>query len=360
MNKGKWLLAVAALLLASQAVAQSTEQQRAAEARERELAREQMAEDEVELAERMREAEERLAAAAAEVAELSAERLGRAGDIEKRIRLEFSDKPRIGVTVKSQGETPVEGVEIIGVTPGSAGEKAGLRTGDMITAVNDVSLAADSPAAASKRLMQFMEDVEKGQTIEVEYLRDGKTGRVEVEPRPVSPEAWAFAMRPGVGMVPGPGIAPKVPREFAFIGQPWRGAWGNMELVELSEGLGRYFGTDEGLLVVSAPITNAFRLEDGDVILSIDGREPSSVNHCMRILGSYEPGEKLVLDIMRDKQRSTIEVEVPDDRSSRLLPGQPPARPFEPPPLPSLPALAPSPVPQPAVGSPQPANRTRT
>ena len=59
--------------------------------------------------------------------------------------------------------------------------------------------------------------------------------------------------------------------------------------------------------------------KEGDVILKIDGRKPSSVNHCMRILGSYQPGEKLVLNIMRDKQQETIEIEVPDDRTSQLF-----------------------------------------
>ena len=91
-----------------------------------------------------------------------------------------------------------------------------------------------------------------------------------------------------------------------------------MEVVELTEGLGRYFGTDSGLLVISAPESNAFKLQEGDVIQSIDGRAPTSVNHCMRILGSYQPGEKLVLNIMRDKRRQTIEIEIPDDRTSRL------------------------------------------
>ena len=62
-----------------------------------------------------------------------------------------------------------------------------------------------------------------------------------------------------------------------------------------------------------------FQLQEGDVILSIDGREPNSVNHCMRILSSYQPGEKLVFNIMRDKRRDTIEVEIPDDRTSMLF-----------------------------------------
>ncbi len=93
-----------------------------------------------------------------------------------------------------------------------------------------------------------------------------------------------------------------------------------MELVELNAGLGQYFGTDEGLLVVSAPESTSLQLEDGDVIQKIDGREPTSVRHALRILGSYQAGESLKLEIMRNKKRRTLDVEIPDDLSSGLPP----------------------------------------
>ena len=95
---------------------------------------------------------------------------------------------------------------------------------------------------------------------------------------------------------------------------PWAGsAWGELELVELNEGLGRYFGTDKGLLVVNAPESDAFELQDGDVIQSIDGREPKDARHAMRILSSYQAGEGLKLGIMRDKKKRTLDIEVPAD-----------------------------------------------
>jgi hypothetical protein len=73
------------------------------------------------------------------------------------------------------------------------------------------------------------------------------------------------------------------------------------------------------------------------VIQKIDGRTPSSVRHAMRILGSYQAGEKLTLDIMRDKKRRSLDVEIPDDRSSMLLPGMAPeARPAAAPVVPRL------------------------
>ena len=241
-----------------------------------------------------------------------------------RFAFEYSDRPRLGVTIEDMGNGgPVEGVTIIGVSPGSAADDAGIRSGDILTSVNGESLSAGSMHDANMILLDFMKGVEEGDTLDIEYLRDGNVAKVNVKPRPV--EASAFAWMPGVGeaqmpKMPEIHVSPEMVEKFKFRFGPWHGTWGNLELVELTEGLGRYFGTDSGLLVISAPKSNDFKLQEGDVIESIDGREPSSVKHCMRILGSYEPGEKVVLNIMRDKKRQTIEVEVPDDRSSWLVP----------------------------------------
>jgi S1-C subfamily serine protease len=109
-------------------------------------------------------------------------------------------------------------------------------------------------------------------------------------------------------------------------------------MVELNEGLGRYFGTDSGLLVISAPGNNDLEIEDGDVIKSIDDREPQSVGHAMRILGSYQAGEELELEIMRDKRRRTLKIRMPEDDRRSFFPAPvPPAAAPAPAPVPSVP-----------------------
>lgn len=328
--KSKYWITVAALLITAPAVAQDTEVP----------ANDESAAADAELAERMREAEQRLEEAARRVAELSTERLGSMRDAYKYAFV-LSDKPRLGVTIGDDGERgPVEGVRVVAVSPNSAAADAGIRAGDVITAVNGEALSARSAEDANSKLLDFMKGVEEGDKVDVDYLRDGKVGRVEVEPRVVEGHAFAWDDDGKVGampQLPGIRVAPEIVERFRFSFGGWRGAWADMELVELTEGLGRYFGTDAGLLVISAPKSNVFKLQEGDVIERIDGREPSSVNHCMRILGSYEPGEKIVLHIMRDRKRQTIEVEMPDDRASRAVPAPPPVRP----------ARAPQPAPPP-------------
>ncbi|MDH5457021.1 MAG: PDZ domain-containing protein, partial [Gammaproteobacteria bacterium] len=270
--------------------------------------------------EKLRMAEAKMAEAAREIAEITKERLPRIAQIEQRFA--FASKPRLGVTIESTDKPgPVEGVTILGVSPGSAASDAGLRSGDILTAVNDESLGADSCQESNMRLLEFMEAVEEGDVLTVEYLRDGKVGSVEVEPRIVADHSFAWVGKDGSDFVmPAMPVAPEMVERFKMeFGFPWAGTGlGELELVELSAGLGRYFGTDKGLLVVTAPKSEAFDLRDGDVIQSIDGREPKDVRHAMRILASYQAGEKLELGIMRDKKKVTIDVEIPADHHGNL------------------------------------------
>jgi len=327
MKIWKLTLPVAAvLLLAGQAAAQSDEEKR-----------EQTEARKAEYSERLRMAEERMEQAAREIAELASEHLPDMAMIERRFA--FSNKPLIGITMGgSEASGAVEGVEIGGVTPQSPADDAGLRAEDVITAVNGESMTAASSKGAHKLLIDFMHGVEEGDVLTVEYLRNGNVGSVELSPRVI--EMHAFSWLPDMdhdfsAYIPG---APDFVKEFRFEhGFPFMGgAWGSMELVELNAGLGRYFGTDTGLLVVSAPKSESLELQVGDVIQTIDGREPTDVRHAMRILNSYESGESLKLGIMRDKKKRTLNVEVPANHRGSLfapLPAKPARTPAVPTPV---------------------------
>lgn len=315
--------AAAFLLLAGQAAAQSQEEAERAEAAA--AAAEAMAESrEAEIERKLFEAERRMAEAARQIAELTSERLPHLEQIERRIEFYANGRPRLGVNIGEVKEDgPVEGVKVVGVTPGSAADDAGLRTGDIITAINGETMGAESSSEAGRLVLDFMAGVEEGDILEVEYIREGKVGSVEVEPRAVEMHAFAFGGMPRDFSMP---AVPEVhvnPKHFNELGDKlrfvWPGSvWADMELVELSEGLGKYFGADSGVLVVSAPESGSLQLEDGDVIVSIDGREPTTVRHALRILGSYQPGESLEIQILREKKKRTLEIEIPDDRSSMM------------------------------------------
>jgi len=73
--------------------------------------------------------------------------------------------------------------------------------------------------------------------------------------------------------------------------------------------------------VLRAPKNATFNLQDGDVILSIDGREPTSGSHATRILASYQAGEKVKLEVMRQKKKMTVEAIVPERHMKVSNPG---------------------------------------
>jgi len=313
-------------------LAQADVEREVLRAREAEEEREARVKREVEMERaemerKLAEAEMELAEAARRVAELSTRNLPRQF-YEIQSWPDLHGKPRIGITIETEGSNkgPVEGVEVISVTPGSAAADAGLRTGDVLTSVGGQALTADTRKEANKALMEIVKALEEGDKLEVEYLRAGNVGSVTVEPRVVDSETFVFSGVPGnsdwqesIRVIPD--AVGNVVSNFAYR---WGGSsWADMEMVELNAGLGKYFGTEEGVLVVAAPKSGALELEDGDVIQEIDGRKPTSVNHAIRILSSYQPGEKIELSIMRDKRRRTLDVEMPDDRTSFSIPKPP-------------------------------------
>jgi S1-C subfamily serine protease len=80
----------------------------------------------------------------------------------------------------------------------------------------------------------------------------------------------------------------------------------DLELAPINADLGQYFGTTEGVLVISVPKESTLGLKSGDVILAVDGRKPSGPASLHRILRSYESGDSFKLEILRNKSRMTV------------------------------------------------------
>ncbi len=225
-----------------------------------------------------------------------------------------AERAALGINIATRDTTagPVEGVAIVGVTPGGAAATAGLRADDVLVSIDNVSLTAESVREANQRLFRFMSGAKPGQEIHVSYLRGGKV----LEVRLVA-DAFDPAMVPR--RFPFQEDLERLGRRFenefiAPLQTGWRHSelFAGMELAALTPDLGRYFGTDEGLLVVRAPTAATVDLEDGDVIQRIGARTPSDPGHAMRILRSYEPGEELVIVIMREHQSRELRITLPE------------------------------------------------
>jgi S1-C subfamily serine protease len=219
-------------------------------------------------------------------------------------------RPKMGILVESSSGDPA-GALVVAVTPGGPADEAGLEAGDVITRVDGVPLDGKD-GRPHDALIRTLVTKHEGESVTVDYLRGGeaRSAAVVLESLDVDklivhgPAVWLS--REGAA-IPVPPEAP----EMAWF---FPAGWLDMEMVSLNAELGEYFGTDEGVLVVRGPSSRELDLRGGDVILRIDERAVKSPTHAMRILRSYEPNERLTIEVMRHGRRETIEGSVPEQR----------------------------------------------
>jgi hypothetical protein len=108
-----------------------------------------------------------------------------------------------------------------------------------------------------------------------------------------------------------PAPLPVAPAASSPVGQARRDPVGAINFAPLTERLKSYFGTQSGVLVVNAGGDAPFSLQDGDVIISIDGRVPVDGPHAASILRSYRPGEHVKLRVQRDRRAISLDSTAP-------------------------------------------------
>ena len=284
--------------------------------------------DDATLEKRLQDAQQRLEDAAREVAELSAEAGGPQGMREFQMLLPPPRRAMLGVNLGGT-EPNGSGVRVNGVSPGGAAAEAGVKAEDVIVAIDA------KPVATDRDLVTAMKDVEPGQKVALDLRRGGKPVKITVVARPMDPVFFAGPTMVASG-IPGPQPLPPMPpmEGMTFArGHHWLlDGWSDAEFVEVTPALGRYFGTDKGVLVARAPSDGSLGLQDGDVIVAIGGREPQNGPHAMRILRSYQPGESVEIRVLRDRKSQTLKATVPEEDIGhgphmRVAPPRPPVEP---------------------------------
>ena len=232
----------------------------------------------------------------------------------------FGSRGRLGVNVATgkNAATDSIGAVLASVTPSGPADQAGLKAGDIITIFNGEKLAGRYPAAGesesepARKLVDFAQELEEGDSVRVDYRRGKEMHRTTIVAKRLGSEGFSFAFdAPDVHVTTAPMIATMEGLRGVL---EWSSGWLDLELVALNPELGEYFGTTEGLLVVHAPEDSELQVKGGDVILSVDGRPASSQAQLMRILRSYEAGEDVKLEVMRQKRRTALTVKIPERR----------------------------------------------
>ena len=270
------------------------------------------------------------------------------------------DRPRIGVVVDMNASAANNklGATVQSVTPDGPAAKAGLQAGDVITKFNGTSLAATTSgdagqSAAGQKLVELAQALSPGDSVKVDYRRGTTNRSATIVAADLGGANWAFK-RGGPGGAMTFDMQPMMldrhmaeldmERSMAGMAEPFRiefdrGRFG-LELAEMNAGLGEYFGTSKGVLVLENPSDSTSPLKAGDVILAVDGREPATVGQAQRIFASYDSGDVAKFEVMRMKKKVTLSWTVPAGMRMKM-PGGMRWRSATPPGAPAAPGAAP-------------------
>jgi len=235
------------------------------------------------------------------------------------------DRAMLGVMIDDETPDQRRGVPVIGVTPGSGADKAGLKSGDLLLSANGQSLASPREGThPARKLHDIMSSLKPGDTVAVEYERDGRPQQANVVATrpaqafaPLAPAAhWRCEKDCDFLIAPESPAAPVAPMPPV----PRLGALADLQLARLSTDLQPYFKTDAGVLVVSAPRGSTLGLKDGDVIRSIDDHSVTDPISAWDALSRIAGQQPVRLQLVRAGHTITIEGAMPEPATAPSAP----------------------------------------
>lgn len=224
-------------------------------------------------------------------------------------------------------------IEISQVEEDSPADKAGLEEGDIIQEIEGQELKS------REMLIKEIRKRGPGDEVTLQIERDGEEKDIDVELGEYSEgDMWQefeykfpelFPVKPGElpqvfrRSTEAPGIFTYVYGSRKYIG---------VELQALNPDLADYFGVEDGAGLLIAKVTKdgpaaKAGIKVGDVIVRADEKDMPSPDRLQRLIQSKDKGEKIKLEVIRNKKRMALEVEVGEDesRGRRFLPEVPDA-----------------------------------
>lgn len=309
----------------------------------------------------LRDAQRELERASSRIAELT-QKLYR-DDIEMALHRPAFERPVLGVVMSGDERA---GVRLAAVTPESPAAKAGLRSGDRLIRIDGQALSGTDPDSRLAQARALIGELQQDQEVRLAYQRGDQTREVTVKADSMpglvwwrgegqTPEAIRMQLRPllaenfkmdigAISPLSGCGVGGN-DCLLAPMAEAYR--WRGLRLAALEPKLGRYFGAERGVLVLTTPGDELAGLEPGDVIVEIDGTAVEQPQDAMRLMRGKAPGSRIAVDFLRDRKSRQVQLDAPKfARFPLLLPPPPPPAPPAPPVAPTPPpALAPEAMP---------------
>lgn len=273
----------------------------------------------------------------------------------------------LGIVLKDERD----GMHVLAVTPGGPAERAGLKVGDVLTAVNGKAIPRTDPDVSELAGLAF------GKPVTLTVARDGKTLHLTATPERLAGGDWQATVRAATraaqeatAQINSPEFQQNLQLEIASaIGNAadaglaaigsgpgqhgWKitAPWWGLNLASLNPGLSGYFGTDKGALVLSRDADRYPALEPGDVITQVGGKAVDDPQDAMRAFLDAPDDKPVAVTVRRHGKPVQLALKAPP-RWLLSPPPPPPAPP--PPPVPPKPATPPSPPAPPVPPAPSP------
>jgi serine protease Do len=232
----------------------------------------------------------------AEAARINADDISRSQrDMQKQMQKTITLRMNSAFLGISSRKTDKGGATVLEVTKGSPAEKAGIKTGDIITKVNDIKI--DNPDV----LFETIHNFKPGDKVKIFYLRDGKQIGSLVTLDKSEPMTRTYNYKYTVPPIP---PLPEM-REFRFRTWDDRPKLG-IKAQDAEDGKGVNILEVED----SSAAANA-GLKKGDIITQFDGKDVNSANDLVDEFQGAREKSIVKVKIIRSGNPQEIVVKIP-------------------------------------------------